>query len=110
MIVRYQQALSLELKKNGKELRSRVDSADGARTAVGERPGGVAARQVEVTADVIAVNARTQLVTLRGPERVVDLKVRDPEQLKLIKVGDQIHAVYAQALALSVEPVAKQKK
>jgi hypothetical protein len=66
--------------------------------------------QVEVTADVIAVNAKTQTVTLRGPKQVVDLKVRDPEQLKLIKVGDQIQAVYTQALALSVEPAAPAKK
>jgi len=30
--------------------------------------------------------------------------VRDPEQLKQIEVGDQIHAVYTEAVALSVEP------
>lgn len=107
VVVRYVQALSLELKKHGTELRSRVDSTDGARAAAGARPGGVAAQQVEVTADVIAVNTKTQVVKLRGPEHVVDLKVRDPEQLKLIKVGDQIHAVYTQAVALSVEPAPK---
>ena len=104
VVVRYLQALSLDLKKDGKEVRSRIDTTDGARAAAGGRPGGVAAQQVEVTADVIAVNSKTQIVRLRGPEQVVDLRVRDPEQLKLIKVGDQIQAVYAQALALSVEP------
>ena len=107
VVVRYLQALSLELKKNGKEMRSRIDTTDGARAEAGTRPGGIAAQQVEVTADVIAVNTKTRMVKLRGPEHVVDLKVRDPEQLKLIKVGDQIHAVYAQALALSVEPAPK---
>jgi Cu/Ag efflux protein CusF len=49
-------------------------------------------------------------VTLRGPKQTVDLRVNDPEQLKLIKVGDQIEAVYAQALALSVEPAPAAKK
>ena len=107
VVVRYLQALSLELKKNGKELRSRIDTADGARAQAGTRPGGVAGQEVEVTADVIAVNTKTRTVKLRGPEHVVDLKVRDPEQFKLIKVGDQIHAVYTQALALSVEPAQK---
>ena len=55
------------------------------------------AQQVEVTADVIAVNTKTKMVTLKGPKQTVDLKVQDPGQLKLIKVGDQIQAVYTQA-------------
>ena len=107
VVVRYLQALSLELKKNGKEMRSRIETAEGARAGAGARPGGTAGQEVEATADVIAVNTKTRMVKLRGPEHVVDLKVRDPEQLKLIKVGDQIHAVYVQALALSVEPAPK---
>ena len=68
---------------------------------------GSPARQVTVIADVTAVNANTNTVTLKGPERVVDLKVRDPEQFKLIKVGDQIEAVYSEGLAVSVEPAKK---
>jgi hypothetical protein len=47
------------------------------------------------------------MVTLRGTEYEVDLKIRDPEQLKMIKVGDQVHAVYTEAVALSVEPAKK---
>jgi len=38
------------------------------------------------------------------------LHVRDPEQLKLIKVGDQIQAVYTQALAIGVTKAAASKK
>ena len=110
VVVRYAQALSLTLKKDGKELRSTTENSDAARAKAGEKPAGVAARQVEVTADVIAVNAKTQTVTLRGPKQVVDLKVPDPGQFKLIKVGDQIQAVYTEAVALSVEPAAPAKK
>jgi Cu/Ag efflux protein CusF len=68
------------------------------------------AQQLEVTADVTAVDKKKQIVTLRGPNRTVDLKVRDPEQLKLIKVGDQVQAVYTEALALGLEPAAAHKK
>ena len=107
VVVRYLEALSLTLMKDGKALRSSSQSADGARAPAGQRPGGVVATQVEATADVIAVDRKAQVVTLRGPKQVVDLKVRDPEQLKLIKVGDQIHAVYTEALALAVEPAKK---
>jgi len=63
---------------------------------------------VEVTADVIAVDAKTQTLTLKGPNQTVDLKVADPAQFKLVKVGDQIQAVYTEALAVSVD-LAKKK-
>ena len=110
VVVRYAEALSLTLMKDGKELRSSTEASTGARAKAGERPGGVVAEEVKVTADVIGVNRKTHMVTLRGPNEIVDLHVVDPQQLKLIKVGDQVDAVYAQALALSVEPVAASKK
>ena len=105
--VRYAQALTLTLMKDGKELRSRVETLGGDRAKAGERPGGAIGEKVEVTADVVAVNRKTHMVTLRGTEYEVDLKIRDPEQLKMIKVGDQVHAVYTEAVALSVEPAKK---
>ena len=110
VVVRYLEALSLTLMKNGKELRGSTHTEGGARAAAGGRPAGAVAQQVEVTADVIAVNTKAKTVTLRGRQNVVDLKVRDPAQLKLIKVGDQVHAVYTEALALSVEPAAPAMK
>jgi Cu/Ag efflux protein CusF len=102
--VSYAQALTLTLMKDGKELRSRAETPNAATAAAGQRPGGVMGQKVEVTADVTAVNRKSHLVTLRGTEYEVDLLVSDPEQLKLIKVGDQVHAVYTEAVALSVAP------
>lgn len=107
--VRYAEALSLTLKKNGKEVRSAKEASEAIRTPEGARPGGAVGEQITVIADVIAVNAKTHEVTLRGPNQTVDLYVEDPAQLKLIKVGDQVEAVYTQAVALTVEPVAAKK-
>jgi len=104
VVVRYTEALSLKLVKGGKELRSKKVVSDSARAPKGDRPGATVTEQVHVTADVVAVNPKTRMVTLRGPEHVVDLLVNDPEQLKQIKVGDQIEAVYTEALALSMKP------
>lgn len=102
--VRYAQALTLTLVKDGDQIRSRVDSPiTGSRTVKGERPGGSLGREVEVTANVVAVNRKTKMITLRGTEYEVDLKVRDPDQLKMIKVGDQVHATYTEAVALSID-------
>jgi len=102
--VRYVEALSLTLKKDGKELRSATETTDAARAPAGSSPAGAVARQVEATADVVAVDPKTQTVTLKGPNRMVDLHVPDPGQFKLIKVGDQVHAVYTEAMAVGVEP------
>jgi Cu/Ag efflux protein CusF len=101
--VRYSQALTLTLMKDGKEIRSKTEEMSGVRTKAGERPGGAIGREIEVTADVTKVNTKTKTITLRGPEHSLDLKVQDPAQLKLIKVGDQVHATYVEAVALAVE-------
>jgi len=104
VVVRYIEALTLELKKGGSEMRQRTERESAAVAKPGERPAATAGRQVTVIADVIAVDAKKQTVRLRGPQRMVDLKVRDPNQFKLIKVGDQVEATFTEAVALSVEP------
>jgi hypothetical protein len=105
--VTYVEALSLTLKKDGKELRAANTKTDSVRAAAGAKPGGAVAEQVKVIADVIAVDQKTHMVTLRGPKQEVDLYVSDPAQLKLIKVGDQIEAEYTQAVAITVEAAKK---
>ena len=105
--VTYIEALSLTLMKEGKALRATTTKTDGVRAPEGAKPGGAVAEHVKVTADVIAVDQKTHMVTLKGPKQEVDLHVADPVQLKLIKVGDQIEAEYTQALAITVEPAKK---
>jgi hypothetical protein len=43
------------------------------------------------------------MITLKGPQRTVDLRIPDPEQFKRIAKGDQVEAKYTQAVALTVE-------
>ena len=107
--VRYAEALSLTLKKEGKELPSAKGKSETMRAPLGATPAGAVGEQITVVADVIAVDTKTHQVTLKGPNRTVDMYVEDPEQLKLIKVGDQVEAVYTQAVAVAVEPVAAKK-
>jgi hypothetical protein len=107
VVVRYLESLTLTLKKDGKELLTKTEATDAARAKAGEKPAGIVGKQVEVTANVIAVDAASQTVMLKGPQRTVDLRIPDPKQFKLVKVGDQIQATYTEALALSVEPAKK---
>ncbi len=105
--VKYVEALTLELKKGGGKAVARTDQGAAAGAKPGERPAGVGGRQVTIVADVVDVDTANQRVTLRGPNRTVDLKVRDPKQLAMIAKGDQVEAVYTEAIAVAVEPAAK---
>jgi hypothetical protein len=105
--LKYLESLALELKKGGGLKVEKTEQAGMARAKPGEAPAGVAGRQVTVVGDVIKLDAATQTITVKGPERTVELKARDPEQFKLIAVGDQIQATYTEALAVAVTPVAK---
>jgi hypothetical protein len=107
VVLRYVEALSLELKKGAKLPVARTESEKGATAKPGEKPAAGAGRQMHVVADVVAVDAANKTVTLRGPRQTVNLKVADPEQFKLVKVGDQVEATYTEAVALSVEPAKK---
>ena len=97
------QSLALELKKGGTELRQRTESTDTVQAKPGEKPMGGEASSVRIIADVTAVNRKTGMVTLRGPERTLDLQVKDQAMLKDIAVGDQVEANYVEATVISVK-------
>jgi len=105
--VAYIEALTLELKKGGGMAPTRTEQAGMAAAKPGERPAATVGRQVTVVADVVEVNAAAQTITLRGPQRTVELKVRDPEQFKLVAKGDQVEATYTEAVAIEVTPAGK---
>ncbi len=108
--LQYVDALTLELKKGGGLVVQRTTTAGAAGAKPGEKPAGAVGREVKIVADVIAVDPAKQVVTLKGPQRTVDLRIPDPEQFKRIAKGDQVEATYTQALAVAVEAAAPAKK
>ncbi|HXX86384.1 MAG TPA: hypothetical protein VEN29_20690 [Casimicrobiaceae bacterium] len=104
---KYVEALVLELKKGGGATVARTEQAGVMGAKPGAQPAGLVGRQVTVVADVIAVDPATQTVTLKGPQRTVEVKVADADQFKRIAKGDQVEATYTQALAMVVEPSPK---
>ncbi|HUI98689.1 MAG TPA: hypothetical protein VLY46_00555 [Usitatibacter sp.] len=109
--VKYLEAFTIELKKNGKDIVGRTESASLERAAPGEKPGGVAKREVRAVADVVDVDEQKMIVSVRNDKgEITDLHLQDPEQVKLVKKGDQVEAIYTEALAISLEPEAMAKK
>ena len=105
--IQYVEALVLELKKGGGLPVARTEKESMTTAKPGATPGAKGARKVTVVGDVISLDPATQTVTLKGPQRTADLKVRDKKQFDLISKGDQIEATYTEALAVAVKPSAK---
>lgn len=103
VVAEFAEALSLELMKGGAGIRERTDSADAVRAAEGDKPGVAAAKKTVVIADVVKVDKKNSVVTVKGVKKSMQLKIADPEQLKLIAVGDQIKGTYVEAVGLSIQ-------
>ena len=70
----------------------------------GQKPGGVVAETVEITANVEAIDYQTRAIALKGPLGNIRIfKVSDAvERLNEIKVGDQVVIRVTEAIALAV--------
>jgi hypothetical protein len=110
VVVKYVEALTLELKKTKAPLDAKSEVA-AVRAKPGARPAGAVGREVTVVTDVVAVDPAKSIISLKGPKgNVVDLKVQNPDHFKVVKVGDQVEAVYTEALAVAVTPAKTEEK
>jgi len=110
VMVKYVEALTLELKKTKGKPDAKGEVA-AARAPQGQRPAGAVARQVTVLADVVGVDEKKSIISLKGPRgNVIDLKVENKDHFKVVKKGDQVEAVYTEALALALTPAPKPAK
>jgi hypothetical protein len=109
--VKYLEAFTIELKKGGKAVVGRTESGSLERSMPGQKPGGVAKREVKAVADVVGVDEKRMIVSVKNDKgEIVDLHLQDPEQVKLVKTGDQVEATYTEALAISLEPAVMANK
>jgi hypothetical protein len=109
VVVRYLQSLSLALRKTKGGAPADISQREmSAQAKPGERPAAGAAREVTAIAKVTHVDKKAKTITLKGPRgNVVTLDVQNPEQFKVVKVGDEVDVVYTEAVAISVEPAPK---
>jgi hypothetical protein len=107
VMVKYVEALTLELRKTKAKPDAKGEVA-AVRAAPGSTPGAAVGRQVTVLADVVAVDPKKSIISLKGPRgNVYDLKVQNKDHFKVVKKGDQVEAVYTEALAIAVTPAPK---
>ena len=97
----YKNALLLKADKvTDKGIRERVD------TEVYEPASGgfESARQVEVLATVQKIDRKKGFATLRGATQTQTLQIRPDLDLKGVKAGDMVHAVFVSAAAVQITP------
>ena len=82
---------------------------DAAGRAPGDaEPAGGVARRFKVVTTIEVLNGVDQTVTVKGPMgHYLTAKVADPERLTKVHIGETIVITYTEALALSLDPVAK---
>lgn len=102
----YSEALVYEVKKGGKA--GTESTMAGAKAAAGEKPAGVIGQQTTVTVTITAIDPKVPSVTFKGPAgNTRTIKVRQPEKLKGVSVGDTVEITYAESLAISVDKAKK---
>ncbi|APD11253.1 hypothetical protein UC34_11915 [Pandoraea vervacti] len=103
VIVAYERSVAISVAP-GDGIRSRVLTEGADRAAPGEKPAADAARNLKVVATVQRIDRKSNVITLRGPQRTVDVNVEDPKLLEGVKVGDSVTVNYTEAIAVAVTP------
>jgi len=106
----YTMAVALELKKGGSGIASSTQQSASGAAKAGEKPAGVMKNTTVIVANVTKVDTAKKMVTVKGASgESVTMAVRDPAVLSQIKVGDQVEAVFTEALMVSVSPPTAKK-
>ena len=104
--VTYTEAVAYEIKKGGN---AGAGVAAGAAAApLGAKPAGVVGAKATVTVKVAAIDPKVPSITFALPSGDTrTAKVKYPEKLQGVNVGDTVDVTYTEALALKVEPKPK---
>ncbi len=104
VVAHFYEIVTIRKKKPGEVVPS-ASLKEGIVTAKpGETPGGAAGRKMQLVVSVVEIDTANGVVTVKGPDGAVEkVKARDPNNLKLIKVGDELVVSIAQAVAVSID-------
>ncbi len=105
--VKYTEALAYQIREHGAA--SGVETTQSATAAEpGAKPAATMAQQTTVTVTVTAIDPKVPTVTFRGPKgNTKTIKVKDPDKLKGVKIGDMVDITYTEAIAVRVDEAPK---
>ena len=102
--VTYYESLAFEVKKPGDAVPGATVAEEAGRAKLGEKPGAAGARAITVTSTIAAIDKAAGTVTLKSAEgEMTTIKVRNPDNLNRVSIGDLVEITYTEALGISVE-------
>jgi hypothetical protein len=105
--IAYAEAFVYDVRKGGVAADGGTVIAGGAAEAR-QKPAGAIARETRVTVLITAIDPKAPSVTFKGPAgNTRTIKVRHPEKLQGVSVGDTVEITYTEALAIKVEAAPK---
>lgn len=106
--VDYYTSVALALNKGGTGQPPSAREESAVERTPGRLPGGMMARRIDASVEVVKVDTAAHKLTLKAPSGDVDtIEVTDPDlrkDLAKLKPGDKIRAVYTEAVAITVAP------
>lgn len=101
----YHQALAVQLDTiQGTGVNQRIVTVSAGRAPAGQMPAGAVEEKVEMLGTILAVDKAKRTVLVQGAVHHVTLQIPADMDVKDLKAGDQVRAVYTQELAVVVEP------
>ena len=111
LTIDYYESIALLLKKPAAKEQPRAGEVEVAERNAAQLPGGVVARRMSATVDVVKVDKQHRQITIKDPSGKTDTISVDPSMesdLAKVKKGDRIKASYTEAIAISVTAQPKQ--
>jgi len=104
VVIRSLEAVAFEVVKAGEAAPGASVKEEVKTAPKGQKPAGMATRQVTLTGTIAAIDKQARTVTLKGPDdQSRTIRVRNPENLERVQVGDHVTISYTEAIAISVE-------
>ena len=102
--VTYELAVAIELIKTKSDgIRSKVETSSETASKAGEKPTRTISNTTTIIADIVDVDRTKQLVSVKGPSgKVTVVKVKNPQLLADVNVGEQVKVIYFDAMAASI--------
>ena len=101
----YHQALAVQLDTiKGTGVNQQIVTVSAGRAPAGQMPAGAVEEKVEMIGTILAVDKVKRTVLVQGAVHHVTLQIPADMDVKDLKAGDQVRAVYTQELAVAVEP------
>lgn len=82
-------------------IKERQETITYSRALAGDKPTGIIEHQVKIVAEIMAIDIKNNIVSVKGPYKTVQVMLI-PEMLKGLQVGNQIEAIITQNIAVQV--------